>query len=167
MTAAYIALGSNLGDSRALLRSALADLAELPDTRLESISPAYLSEAIGPGEQPDYINLAVRLETGLSAETLLVELQRIELAHGRERGERWAARTLDLDILLYGNEHIDKPGLKVPHPGIPERSFVLIPLLDLDANLTLPCGTPIGSLLARCPHTDLRALGEPIEPGRS
>ncbi len=167
MINAYIALGSNLGDSRALLSSALAAVAKLPGTDLESVSPAYVSKAVGPGEQRDYLNLVARLSTALPAHELLQALQRIESDHGRRRSERWAARTLDLDILLYGDQTLSDASLTVPHPRMAERDFVLVPLSDLDPDLTLPCGTPISTLLARCPDAGLQALGDTIAPGRT
>jgi len=165
MTRVYIALGSNLGDSRGILSAALAALHELDKTRLVSVSPAYRSAAVGPGEQPDYINLVAQLETRLPPDTLLRAMQAIELEHGRERGQRWAARTLDLDMLLYGNEVRDKAELTLPHPRLAERDFVLVPLADLDPELALPCGTTVASLLQRCPRGQLSPLGEAIEAG--
>ena len=166
MTTAYIALGSNLGDSRALLGSALSAMDALPDTSLQATSPAYTSAAIGPGDQPDYINLVAELDTRLPADSLLQALQQIELDHGRERSERWSARTLDLDILIYGGETHTTDSLTVPHPRLGERNFVLVPLADLAPDLALPCGTRISTLLARCPREGLQPLGEPIAPGR-
>lgn len=166
MTTAYIALGSNLGDSPALLRSALAAMAALPGTRLEGASPLYRSDPLGPGDQPDYLNMVAALETALPATELLRELQAIEDAHGRRRTERWAARSLDLDILLYGSEAIDTAELTVPHPRMAERNFVLYPLFDLAPDLVLPCGNALQSLVATCPDTGLEPLGVTIEPGR-
>jgi 2-amino-4-hydroxy-6-hydroxymethyldihydropteridine diphosphokinase len=166
MTTAYIALGSNLGDSRALLGSALANLDELPQSSLTAHSPTYRNAAIGPGRQPDYLNMVAELETTLSPPALLQALQAIEAAHGRERGERWAARYLDLDLLLYGSESIDTPELTVPHPRMAERNFVLYPLFDLAPGMALPCGKTLESLLDECPRDGLEPLGVDIEPGR-
>ena len=166
MITAYIALGSNLGDSRRLLASALAALDELPDTRLHAISPSYRSAPVGPGEQRDYLNLVARLHTELAAAELLAALQQIETAHGRERRERWGERTLDLDILLYGDAQIDTPELTVPHPRMAERNFVLYPLTDLAPDLVLPCGTPVGRWRNACSDEGLEHLGDSIEPGR-
>ncbi|MEE4660667.1 MAG: 2-amino-4-hydroxy-6-hydroxymethyldihydropteridine diphosphokinase [Halieaceae bacterium] len=165
MTRAYIALGSNLGDSRGILSAALAALDGLDETQLVSVSPAYRSAAIGPGEQPDYINLVALLETRLPPAALLRAMQAIERDHGRERRQRWAARTLDLDMLLYGNEVRDEPELTLPHPRMTQRDFVLVPLADLDPELALPCGTTLASLLQRCPRGQLSPLGEAIEAG--
>lgn len=166
MTTAYIALGSNLGDSRALLASALESINQLDDTRLEKISPTYRSAPVGPGGQRDYLNLVAQLDTGLSARALLAALQQIETDHGRERREHWGSRTLDLDILLYGNQQIESTELTVPHPHMAERNFVLYPLTDLAPDLLLPCGTPLGSWREACSDAGLEALGDIIEPGR-
>ncbi|MEM0953362.1 MAG: 2-amino-4-hydroxy-6-hydroxymethyldihydropteridine diphosphokinase [Pseudomonadota bacterium] len=165
MTRAYIALGSNLGDSRHTLRSALKALDALHDSRLAAVSPAYISEAVGPGEQSDYINLVAALNTELLAAELLAALQTIEQDHGRKRDVRWGARTLDLDILLFGSQVSKEPALTLPHPRMAERDFVLQPLHDLAPKLTLPCGTPLASLLQRCTKGRLSPLGEQFEPG--
>ena len=156
MTLSYIALGSNLGEPAQHITSATRELAQLADSQLMACSPWYSSVAVGPGSQPDYINAVIALETMLPAHSLLRVLQVLENDHGRERHERWGARTLDLDILLYGNEVLDSDDLTIPHPRLAERNFVLYPLFDLAPDLTLPCGTPIASLLARCPRADLR-----------
>ncbi len=166
MIDAYIALGSNLGDSRSLLSSALAAMDQLPATRLVDRSPTYRSRAVGPGTQRDYLNLVARLETGLTASELLAQLQSIEANHGRERSEHWGPRTLDLDILLYGNATISTDELTVPHPRMAERNFVLYPLSDLAADLVLPCGTPLQRWRGTCSNAGLEALGDSIEPGR-
>ncbi len=166
MITAYIALGSNLGDSRALLGSALAAMDRLADTRLVDVSPTYRSTAVGPGKQRDYLNLVARLETGLDAGKLLAQLQRIEADHGRQRREHWGPRTLDLDILLYGDATISTEALQVPHPRMAERNFVLYPLTDLAADLVLPCGTPLQRWRSACSDAGLEALGDTIEPGR-
>ncbi len=166
MTDCYIALGSNLGNPLQQLESALDNLATCQDLSLLACSPWYRSAARGPGEQPDYINGVAALCTDLSPGALLDRLQAVERAHGRERGERWAARTLDLDILLYGERVVDEPHLHIPHPRMRERNFVLYPLFDLAPDLTLPCGTELESLLAACPSTGLQPLGEFNDPGR-
>jgi 2-amino-4-hydroxy-6-hydroxymethyldihydropteridine diphosphokinase len=166
MITAYIALGSNLGDSRRLLASALAAMVELADCELDAVSPTYRSCAVGPGEQRDYLNLVARLRTALPAVELLSSLQQIESNHGRERREHWGARTLDLDILLYDNAQVDTPELVIPHPRMAERNFVLYPLSDLAPDLVLPCGTPLQRWRAACSDAGLEALGDSIEPGR-
>jgi 2-amino-4-hydroxy-6-hydroxymethyldihydropteridine diphosphokinase len=156
MTLSYIALGSNLGDPVQHITTATRELGQLADCQLVACSPWYNSAAVGPGTQPDYINAVVALETTLPALSLLQALQKIENAHGRQRRERWGARTLDVDILLYGDQTLDTDELIIPHPRLAERNFVLYPLFDLAPELTLPCGTPIASLLARCPRAGLR-----------
>jgi 2-amino-4-hydroxy-6-hydroxymethyldihydropteridine diphosphokinase len=131
---AYIGLGSNLGDREANLRMALSFLAEIPGARLEGVSRVYESAAVGPGDQGPYLNAAVAISCELTPDALLEALLAIELRAGRDRGQdvkRWAARTLDLDLLFYGDACIDEPGLSVPHPRLHERRFVLEPLCDL------------------------------------
>jgi len=165
MTVCYIALGSNLGNPRLQVNSALQAIKNIPETRLLATSPGYQSKAVGPGEQADYINAVARLETDLAADAMLQALQGIEQEHGRQRTQRWGARTLDLDILLYGDSVINSEQLQVPHPRLTERNFVLYPLYDLSPALVLPCGTPIESLLASCPREGLQAFGELSDPG--
>ena len=156
MIPAYIGLGSNLQEPIRQLRSAVVALGELPDCRLAAFSRVYRSAAVGPGNQPDYLNAVVRLDTEMAPETLLHELQGIESSHGRIRLERWGARTLDLDILLYGELALATPTLTVPHPALPLRNFVLYPLADISGQkLMLPDGSDLGTLLARCPRGDL------------
>ena len=149
MTPVYIALGSNLQNPEKQLRRAVRALRTLPDSRVEQISPVYRSPAVGPGEQPDYLNAVLRLSTRLSPPDLLDALQRIEADQGRVREQRWDARTLDLDILLYGQERIETARLTVPHPAMKQRDFVLYPLAEIGGdNLLLPDGTVLGTLVA-------------------
>ncbi|MFZ2859344.1 2-amino-4-hydroxy-6-hydroxymethyldihydropteridine diphosphokinase [Acidovorax sp.] len=126
----WIGLGANLGDRQATLRTALTAVAGLPGTRVQRISSLYRSAPVDAGG-PDYLNAVVQVETTLAPHALLVQLQAIEQAAGRERPYRNAPRTLDLDILLYGDQVIDTPTLTVPHPRMPERAFVLRPLAEL------------------------------------
>jgi 2-amino-4-hydroxy-6-hydroxymethyldihydropteridine diphosphokinase len=128
----YIGLGSNLGDSRQILTEAVQKLATLGAV---STSKLYQSPPMGPQDQPHYFNAVARLETDLTALALLDQLQQFEQDAGRVRLRRWGERTLDLDLLLYGDEQIQHERLTVPHVGILERDFVVIPLLDLDPNL--------------------------------
>lgn len=153
----YIGLGSNLDGPRGHVERALDELARLPQSRLLARSPLYRSAPVGP-PQPDYINAVAQLETALPPLELLDELQRLERAHRRVRREHWGPRTLDLDLLLYGRQHIDDPRLQVPHPEMPRRAFVLYPLADIAPELTLPSNTPLESLLARCPFEGLERL---------
>lgn len=134
---AYIGLGANLGDPAAALRLAREDLAALPQSRVLAASSLYRSapvDAVGP----DYVNAVIALETALSAPELLAHLHRIEQAAGRERPWRHAPRTLDLDLLLYGDGRIDSASLVVPHPRWQERAFVLAPLAEITAGRVTP-----------------------------
>ncbi len=135
---AWVGLGSNLSDPVKQVNTALAELDQLPQSRLLMCSGLYRSAPMGPKDQPDYINAVAGLMTALSAGVLLEALQAIEKAHRRVRGEHWGPRTLDLDILLYGNGIIDTRHLKVPHPGMAERNFVLVPLLEVAPQLSVP-----------------------------
>lgn len=127
---AYVALGANLGDARAAVTSALQALNHLPSTRVTRASSLYRT-APWEAHGPDFINAVAEVETGLSAPALLAELQALELAAGRERPYVNAPRTLDLDVLLYGEGRIDSPKLTVPHPRMWERAFVLVPLVEV------------------------------------
>lgn len=154
---AYIGLGSNLEGPRDQVTRALQELAQLTNTCLLAHSPLYRSRAIGP-EQPDYINAVALLETRLSPLELLDALQAIEQAHRRVRREHWGPRTLDLDVLLYGNECIQHPRLSVPHPYLTQRGFVLYPLADITPDLLLPDGQSLQALLCQCPFEGLERL---------
>lgn len=133
MTICFVGLGSNLGNPKEQIHNGMLALEQLPDTALLARSRLYGSKAVGPGNQGDYINAAVKLETRLSARDLLSHLQRIEVAQGRQRTLRWGPRTLDLDLLLFGELHLDSSELCLPHPRIADRPFVLAPLADLGA----------------------------------
>jgi 2-amino-4-hydroxy-6-hydroxymethyldihydropteridine diphosphokinase len=152
--AAYIGIGSNLDDPERQVRAAVAELAGLPESRLIACSALYRTAPVGPQDQPDYVNAAARLETGLVAVDLLAALQGIERRHGRMRdGSRWGPRTLDLDILLFGGARIDRPGLHVPHRELANRSFVLVPLSDIaPPDLAVPGRGTLATLLGRCPR---------------
>ncbi len=127
---AFVAIGANLGDAAATVRAALRDLAALPATRLERGSGLYRSASMG-ADGPDYVNAVAELSTGLEPHVLLAALQRLEAAAGRTRSYPNAPRTLDLDVLLYGDQRIDSPSLTVPHPRMHERAFVLLPLAEI------------------------------------
>ena len=133
----FVGLGANLGDARATLALALAELAALPQTQLVAVSALYRSRPVD-AEGPDFINAVAELRTTLEPPELLLALQAIERAHGRERPYRNAPRTLDLDLLLFGQRLIDEPGLTVPHPRLHERAFVLRPIADLAPDLVHP-----------------------------
>ncbi|EXE88251.1 2-amino-4-hydroxy-6-hydroxymethyldihydropteridine diphosphokinase [Acinetobacter baumannii 532279] len=128
----YIGLGSNLGDSRQILSEAIAKLKSLGEVK---VSKLYQSPPMGPQDQPNYLNAVAQLKTELLPLDLLDQLQRFEQEAGRVRLRHWGERTLDLDLLIYGNEKIQNERLTVPHVGILQRDFVVIPLLDLDADL--------------------------------
>jgi 2-amino-4-hydroxy-6-hydroxymethyldihydropteridine diphosphokinase len=135
VTTAYIGIGSNLEDPRAQVLQAFTELDRLPHTRVVKKSSLYRTAPIGHADQPDFINAVAQLETGLPAERLLAELQEVEARHGRARSFPNAPRTLDLDVLLYGNAEIRSATLTVPHPRMHERAFVLKPLLEISPQL--------------------------------
>jgi len=155
---AYIGLGSNLDDPETQLRQAFAELAAIASTQLVARSPLYRSDPVGPPGQPDYINAVARLDTELAAEVLLDALQTIEQAHHRQRAIHWGPRTLDLDLLLYGDSVIDTERLCVPHPHLAERAFVLYPLADIAPGLQVPGQGSLAQLLAACPPRGLERL---------
>jgi 2-amino-4-hydroxy-6-hydroxymethyldihydropteridine diphosphokinase len=149
VTEAYIALGSNLGDARGQVLQAFEALAQLPRTRLLARSPLYLTPPWGVLTQPPFINAVAQVDTGLSPHDLLDALLAIERAAGRVRdGERWGPRTLDLDVLHMDGVRLDDERLKLPHPRIHERAFVLLPLHDLAPDLRLPGQGQVAKLLA-------------------
>jgi 2-amino-4-hydroxy-6-hydroxymethyldihydropteridine diphosphokinase len=159
LASAYVGLGSNLDDPGAQVERALDELAGLPQTCLQARSALYRSPPMGPPDQPYYINAVAALSTTLEAEPLLAELLALERAHGRRRnGQRWGPRTLDLDLLVYGEARIDVPGLRVPHPGIAERSFVIYPLAEVAPGLVVPGLGAVTELCARCPSDGLERL---------
>lgn len=159
MERVYIGLGSNLADPVGQLRGALATLGELPGTRLAAVSSLYASDPLGPPDQPRYVNAVAALDTDLAPLELLDALQAIELAQGRVRkDERWGPRTLDLDILLFGQHQLDEPRLQVPHYHMHARAFVLYPLAEIAEDLQLPDGRPLQVLLAACPFEGLERL---------
>ena len=147
-SAVYLGLGSNLGDRQSNLAEALQSLRA--HVRIERISPVYETEPVHVTDQPRFLNGAVALETELGPRELLERLLRIERELGRERGEgpRFGPRPIDLDLLLYGEEVVDEPGLNVPHPRLAERRFALEPLHELDPDLRLPDGRRVQELLA-------------------
>lgn len=158
MEAVYIGMGSNLAAPEQQLRQALAALAALPDSRWIGASALYSSESLLPG-QPRYTNAVAALATDLAPLALLDALQAIENDQGRERLERWGPRTLDLDILLFGERVIDEPRLKVPHYHMQARAFVLYPLAELvPTDFVLADGRALQALLDECPFEGLQRL---------
>lgn len=155
----YIGLGSNLETPQQQILSAVDEIAALSSVRDLVLSPLYGSQPVGPQDQPDYVNAVLRCSTAMSALLLLENLQKIENDHARVRNQRWGARTLDLDILLYGNEIINQPTLRVPHPELSRRAFVLYPLADVaDANLAIPGLAALDELISACPREGLWRL---------
>jgi 2-amino-4-hydroxy-6-hydroxymethyldihydropteridine diphosphokinase len=156
----YIGMGSNLADPVEQLRSAALALTQLPQTELIGVSGFYQSDSLLPG-QPRYTNAVAALDSDLAPLELLDALQAIENGQGRERLERWGPRTLDLDIVLFGDRLIDEPRLKVPHYHLQERAFVLYPLAELaPADLRLADGRTLTALLAACPFVGLERLSQ-------
>jgi 2-amino-4-hydroxy-6-hydroxymethyldihydropteridine diphosphokinase len=147
MSIAYVGLGSNVGDREASLRSAVELLKELGPVRVSSIRE---TDPVGVTDQPKFLNAVAEVDTEVSARDLLERLLAIERQLGRDRSAetRWGPRAIDLDLLLYGSETIDEPGLTVPHPRLAERRFALEPLHELDPGLRLPDGRAVGELLA-------------------
>ena len=153
----FVGLGANLGDPQATLGHALAALAALPQTRLVAQSSLYRTEPI-LATGPDFINAVAELRTALQPQALLHALQAIELAHGRERPYRNAPRTLDLDLLLFGQRLVQEPGLEVPHARLHERAFVLQPLLELAPKLVHPRLGSLQLLLAATAEQSIERL---------
>lgn len=159
MTLAYVGIGSNLGEPEQQVRQAFAELDRMPQTRLVKKSSLYRSSPIGYAIQPEFINAVAQLETGLPAARLLAELQEIEARHGRSRSFANAPRTLDLDVLLFGNTELDAPGLRIPHPRMHERAFVLKPLLEIEPQITIPRLGPASALLGSTSGQKIERLG--------
>lgn len=159
MNKVFVGLGSNLDEPLLQLQRAIECIRETKNIELDNVSSFYRSAPMGPQDQPDYINAVVELSTDLKAENFLDCLQEIENKQGRIRSERWGARTLDLDIILYGKEEINTERLTVPHYGMSERDFVLYPLSDLvDEDFEIPKVGKLKQLLAKCPMTGITRL---------
>lgn len=156
---AYIGLGSNLANPVAQIKSARVVITSIAGIQELAFSSLYHSSPMGPQNQPDYVNAVMCITTDLLPMDLLHCLQAIENDHGRVRkGERWGARTLDLDILIYGDQEINLPDLTIPHKGLDERSFVLYPLFEIAPQLVVPGKGPIAGLVANCPLSGLRRM---------
>ena len=148
MTRVYIAIGSNLASPLEQVNAAVTALAAIPDSRMVAVSSFYRTPPLGPQDQPDYLNAAVALDTHLQAEALLDHTQRIELQQGRQRkAERWGPRTLDLDIMLFGDAVINSERLTVPHYDMKNRGFMLWPLYEIAPTLHFPDGTALLDVL--------------------
>lgn len=158
MIKVYIGLGSNLDDPQAQLKKATVALGTIPSSSVVKTSSFYKSKPVGPQDQPDYINAVVELATGLSAPVLLDYLQGIENEHDRQREQRWGARTLDLDILLFGEEVIHDDRLVVPHVEMHKRGFVLFPLEEIAPDCVIPDIGSVHSLLQQVNTDDMVKL---------
>jgi len=157
----YIGLGSNLDDPKSQVLRAFKGLSKLPKSQLIAQSSLYESKPVGSIEQPDFINAVVSLDTGLMPLQLISQLQKIEIAHKRMRGKgQWGPRTLDLDLLLYGNMRINTKRLVVPHPHMFERNFVLYPLYEIAPDLQSMNGESLATLIAKIPPDGIIQLEE-------
>ena len=150
MTLAYVGMGANLGAPRTQLLAAWDAIGRIADTRAIARSSLYRTAPAGFADQPAFLNCVAKLDTALTPQGLLAQLQEIERDLGRVRSFRDAPRTIDLDLLLYGAERMDTPALTVPHPRMHERAFVLVPLLELDADATIPGRGTAAELLRGC-----------------
>ena len=155
---AFVGLGANLGEPQRQVREAFRELDAIPHTRLVRTSSLYRSEPLGYAAQPGFVNAVAQIETGLSAERLLAELQAIEAAHGRTRRFANAPRTLDLDLLLFGNAVLDTEKLMVPHPRMHQRAFVLIPLVEIAPDTEVPGRGRAQKLLEKCSNQAVEKL---------
>ncbi len=156
---AYIGLGSNLQDPQLQVTTAIDALEEIRNTQLIACSSLYRSKPMGPASQPDFVNAVAKIATTLSAEELLTALQSIEHGHRRVRGaQRWGPRTLDLDIILFGDQEIDTNRLKIPHSGMTDREFVLIPLQEIEADLIIPGKGALSGLIEQLPQYELTKI---------
>ena len=160
MTVAFLALGSNLGDREGHLNMARTELAAHSQIRLDTSSSLFATAAVGgPANQPDYLNAVLRIETSLTPSALLAVCLEIENRAGRERDVRWGARTLDIDLLCYGELVLNEPGLELPHPRLHERRFVLEPLCELAPDWRHPVrGVTFATLLEKIPTDGVRRL---------
>ena len=160
---AVLAIGSNLGDRLGILRAAVTEIANLPDTEVCLVSPVYETDPVGGPAQPEYLNAVLTIRTGLAARELLGQLNRIEAAHERVREVRFGPRTLDIDIISYSDQTSDDPVLTLPHPRAWERAFVLVPWHDIDAEAALPEGS-VTDLLAGLDRDGVRRHPESLLP---
>lgn len=155
----FIGLGSNLDDPVAQVQDAIEELDMLPDTLVVARSSLYGSKPMGPQDQPDYVNAVVALDTLLSAEDLFERMLKIETRAGRTRaGEQWGPRVIDLDLLIYGKNTINSDTLTVPHPGMHERDFVIIPLAEVAGNISIPGHGLLTTLINKVENHSLKKL---------
>ena len=162
---AYIAIGSNLGDRRAYLEAGFSEVAALPSTRITAVSRAYETPPLGPVAQPDFLNAVFAIETSLAPEPLLAALLAAEKKYQRQRRIHWGPRTLDLDLLLYGECVVESAALTLPHPHMHERSFVLVPLCEIAPRLShLVTGRPFTEYLAELNGREAKDVGPLAHP---
>ena len=159
MTLAYVGLGANVGEPRRQLQAALQEISELPGTRITATSGFYRSAPVGCLEQPEFLNAVVELDTQLPPGLLLDSLLAMEIDHGRDRPFPGAPRTLDLDLLLYGDSTIDSSRLTVPHPRMHQRAFVLMPLTEIAPQAAIPGHGKASQLLAGCADQFVQRIG--------
>ena len=164
MTAAFVGVGSNLDGPEARIRRALDDLGRLPRTRLSGASGLYRNPPMGPADQPDFVNAVAWLETDLVPLVLLDALQRLEARQGRRRGRHWGPRTLDLDLLSMGESRIASERLDLPHPGVAERAFVLVPWAEVAPDYLVPGLGRVADLASRCACEGLSRIAGPTTP---
>ncbi len=159
ITLVYVGIGANLNNPKRQVKKAMKALATLPQTKFITQSSLYLSPPMGPQDQDHYINAIAKLETDLKAIDLLDQLQAIENSQGRVRkSERWGPRTLDLDLILYGNQIINEERLTIPHYGLKQRAFVLVPLEEVDPHLILPDNSKIFELVQQLGKQGIQKL---------
>jgi 2-amino-4-hydroxy-6-hydroxymethyldihydropteridine diphosphokinase len=161
---AYIGLGSNIENPKGQIHTALVNIQSHEQISIQHCSHLYASAPMGPKNQPDYINSVIRITTGLTPIELLDVLQAIEQQHGRRRiGERWGPRTLDLDILLFNNLTMDNDRLTLPHYGMAQREFVMVPLFEIEPDMIMQDGKTIAAWVAQCSLTNLKRLPGTID----
>lgn len=156
----YIGIGSNIGDSVTIVNEAITRIAQLPETELAANSQLYRSEAVSDIEQDDYINAVAKINTSLEPMALLLDLQAIEQAFYRQRDQskKWAPRTLDLDIILFGNRQINDSHLRVPHPEMHNRLFVLKPMFEISGDFTIPGLASLEYLIEHAPDIAIQPI---------
>jgi 2-amino-4-hydroxy-6-hydroxymethyldihydropteridine diphosphokinase len=160
VTLSILGLGGNIGDSRKLIATAIAQLATNPEITVEAVSPLYLTPPWGKVDQPAFLNAAARIDTTLSPRALLEAVLDVERQLGRQRLERWGPRRIDIDILLYGDADMDEPGLHIPHPRLTERAFALVPLADVMPDAVID-GRMVGVWVAESDRAGMQRLAEP------
>ena len=160
MTVAVLGLGANIGDRRQNLAAALRRVDAHPGIAVEAVSALYETPPWGKTDQPAFLNAAARIETSLSPRALLDAILEVERSLGRERGERWGPRTLDIDILIFGTAALNEPGLEIPHPRLAERAFALAPLLDVLPEAEI-AGRPAEAWLKEADRSGMVRVAEP------